>query len=89
MTFNLKLLGLGVNQSGAIPIGAPVRGYEHVIYQLYQPAGDTSFYVGFQPAGGTMQPLIGPVLTSARANGFSSAARRHGGRGDDRRQHHD
>ncbi len=25
----------------------------------------------------------------ARANGFSSAARRHGGRGDDSRQHHD
>ncbi len=25
----------------------------------------------------------------ARANGFSSTARRHGGRGDDRRQHHD
>ncbi len=64
VTFNLKLLGLGVNQSGAIPIGAPVRGYEHVIYALYQPAGDTSWYVGFQPASGSMQPLIGPVLTN-------------------------
>ncbi|HKC38576.1 MAG TPA: prepilin-type N-terminal cleavage/methylation domain-containing protein [Gemmatimonadales bacterium] len=79
VTFNLKLLGLGVNQSGAIPIGAPVRGYEHVIYQLYQPAGDTSFYVGFQPAGGTMQPLIGPVLTNGltfqyfNANGVVTA----------------
>jgi len=64
VTFNLNLLGLGANQARAIPTGAPVRGYEHVIYQLYQPAGDTSFYVGFQPAGGTMQPLIGPVLTN-------------------------
>ncbi len=64
VTFNLNLLGLGVNQLGAIPTGAPVRGYEHVIYQLYQPAGDTSWYVGFQPASGSMQPLIGPVLTN-------------------------
>ena len=79
VTFNLKLLGLGVNAAGAIPLGAPVRGYEHVIYQLYQPAGDTSFYVGFQPAGGTMQPLIGPVLTNGltfqyfNANGVVTA----------------
>ncbi len=64
VTFNLNLLGLGVNQAGAIPVGAPVRGYEHVIYQLYKPAGDTSYYIGFQPAGGTMQPLVGPVLTN-------------------------
>ena len=64
VTFNLNLLGLGINAAGAIPVGAPVRGYEHVIYQLYQPAGDTSFYIGFQPAGGTMQPLVGPVLTN-------------------------
>src|SRR5204863_642956 len=62
VTFDLNLLGLGVNQAGAIPVGAPVRGYEHVIYQLYRPAGDTSWYIGFQPAGGTMQPLVGPVL---------------------------
>jgi len=34
VTFNLKLLGLGLNAPGAIPVGAPVRGYEHVIYQL-------------------------------------------------------
>ncbi len=64
VTFNLNLLGLGANAFGAIPVGAPVRGYEHVIYQLYQPAGDTSYYIGFQPAGGTMQPLVGPVLTN-------------------------
>ncbi len=64
VTFNLNLLGLGINAAGAIPVGAPVRGYEHVIYQLFQPAGDTSYYIGFQPAGGTMQPLVGPVLTN-------------------------
>ncbi len=64
VTFNLNLLGLGVNAAGAIPVGAPVRGYEHVIYQLYKPAGDTSYYIGFQPAGGTMQPLVGLVLTN-------------------------
>jgi hypothetical protein len=67
VTFNLNLLGLGANAPGVIPTGAPVRGYEHVVYQLYQPAGDTLWYVGFQPANGTMQPLFGPVL----ANGLT------------------
>lgn len=52
------------NVNGAIPNGAPVRGFERVTYQLYQPAGDTSWYIGFRPAGGTMQPLIGPVLSN-------------------------
>jgi prepilin-type N-terminal cleavage/methylation domain-containing protein len=67
-------LGVGVsfplaNVAGAIPLGAPLRGFETVTYQLYQPAGDTSYYIGMQPAGGTMQPLIGPVLS----NGLSFA----------------
>src|SRR6266550_1802552 len=62
LLLNINLLGLGPNVAGAIPLGAPVRGWEAVTYQLYQPAGDTSSYVGFQPAGQTMQPLIGPVL---------------------------
>ena len=61
---SVNLLGLGANVAGAIPVGAPVRGFERVTYQLYQPAGDTSYYVGFQPGGQTMQPLIGPVLTN-------------------------
>ena len=60
----LNLLGLGPNVADAIPLGAPVRGFERVVYQLYQPAGDTSWYVGFQPAGQSMQPLIGPVLSN-------------------------
>ena len=59
---NLNLLGLGPNLPGGIPLGAPVRGWEPVTYALYQAAGDTSWYVGFQPAGHAMQPLIGPVL---------------------------
>lgn len=59
----------GTNVAGAIPMGAPVRGYETVTYQLYQPAGDPLWYIGFQPAGGTMQPLIGPILS----NGLSFA----------------
>ena len=64
LLLNINLLGLGPNVAGAIPLGAPVRGFERVVYQLYQPAGDTSWYVGFQPAGQSMQPLIGPVLTN-------------------------
>jgi prepilin-type N-terminal cleavage/methylation domain-containing protein len=62
LLLNINLLGLGANLPGAIPLGAPVRGWEPVTYQLYRAAGDTSWYVGFQPAGQTMQPLIGPVL---------------------------
>lgn len=64
LLLNINLLGLGANVLGAIPLGAPVRGFERVTYQLYRPAGDTSWYVGFQPAGQTMQPLIGPVLSN-------------------------
>jgi prepilin-type N-terminal cleavage/methylation domain-containing protein len=64
LLLNINLLGLGANVAGAIPLGAPVRGFERVIYSLYQPAGDTSWYVGFQPSGQAMQPLIGPVLTN-------------------------
>jgi len=80
LIFDLNLLGFP-NQAGAIPMGAPVRGFERVTYQLYQPAGDTSWYVGFQPAGGTMQPLIGPVLSNGlnftyfNANGAATANR--------------
>jgi prepilin-type N-terminal cleavage/methylation domain-containing protein len=68
LLLGVNLLGLGPNVAGAIPLGAPVRGFERVTYQLYQPPGDTSWYVGFQPAVATSpQPLIGPVL---RGNGL-------------------
>jgi prepilin-type N-terminal cleavage/methylation domain-containing protein len=66
LVFNLTLLGQP-NIPGAITLGAPVRGFERVTYQLYQPAGDTSWFIGFQPQGGTMQPLIGPVLSNGLA----------------------
>jgi len=51
------------NLINTIYAGDPVRGFEPVTYQLYQPAGDTSYYVGLQNAAGT-QPLIGPVLSN-------------------------
>jgi prepilin-type N-terminal cleavage/methylation domain-containing protein len=51
------------NLSNSIYAGDAVRGFETVTYQLYQPAGDTSYYVGLQTASGT-QPLIGPVLSN-------------------------
>ena len=66
VTFNGNFIA-GTNVANAITVGAPVWGFERVIYQLYQPPGDPNWYVGFQPAGGTMQPLIGPVL----ANGLT------------------
>ncbi len=81
LILNVNLLGLGPNVAGAIPLGAPVRGFERVVYQLYRPAGDTSWYVGFQPAGQSMQPLIGPVLSNGLtfqyfdANGNVTAVR--------------
>jgi prepilin-type N-terminal cleavage/methylation domain-containing protein len=74
LILNLNLLGLGANVAGAIPVGAPVWGFERVTYQLYQPAGDTSWYVGFQPSGGSMQPLIGPVLTNGLTFTYYNAA---------------
>jgi len=62
-------------------MGAPVRGYEKVTYKLYQPAGVTLWYIGFRPAGQTMQPLIGPILPNGLtfsyfdANGNATAVR--------------
>ncbi|OLC06872.1 MAG: hypothetical protein AUH41_11700 [Gemmatimonadetes bacterium 13_1_40CM_66_11] len=57
----------GNNVAGAIPVGAPVWGFERITYGLFQQPGDTSYYIGYQPAGGSMQPLIGPVLTNGLA----------------------
>jgi hypothetical protein len=65
---------LGTNVAGAITMGAPVRGFERVTYRLYQPAGDTSWYIGLQPAGQTIQPLIGPVLTNGLTFQYFNAA---------------
>jgi len=64
----------GTNVAGAITMGAPVRGFERVTYRLYQPAGDTSWYIGLQPAGQTIQPLIGPVLANGLTFQYFNAA---------------
>lgn len=66
LAFNGNFIA-GTNVAGAIPVGAPVWGFERVTYQLYQPPGDSLNYIGFQPQGGTMQPLVGPIL----ANGLT------------------
>lgn len=59
LTASLRLVGSQLNQAGAIPNGAPVRGFETVTYRLYQ-GGDDKWYLGLQTAGGT-QPLVGPL----------------------------
>lgn len=65
----------GTNLAGAITTGAPVRGFERVRYQLYQPPGDTSWYIGFQPGGASVpQPLIGPVLANGLTFTYFNAA---------------
>jgi len=64
----------GTNVAGAITVGAPVRGFERVKYRIYQPSGDTSWYIGFQPAGQTIQPLIGPVLSNGLTFQYFNAA---------------
>ena len=60
-----------LNRAGAIPRGAPVRGYDKVVYRPYQ-AADGNWYLGQRnPAqGGTMQPVLGP-LTGANGVTFS------------------
>ena len=52
------------NLTNSIYAGAPIRGYTSVTYSLYKPAGDTSWYIGYQRGSSTMQPLIGPVLSN-------------------------
>lgn len=64
----------GTNVAGAITVGAPVRGFERVKYRIYQSPGDTSWYIGFQPAGHSMQPLIGPVLSNGLTFQYFNAA---------------
>ena len=51
---------LMLNRAGAIPVGAPVRGFQTITYRLYQ-ATDRDWYLGLQPRGGTVQPLVGPL----------------------------
>jgi prepilin-type N-terminal cleavage/methylation domain-containing protein len=50
------------NHTNSIYAGAPVRGFIPARYSLYQPAGDTSWYVGLTRGATAIQPIIGPVL---------------------------
>ena len=55
------------NLSNTIYAGAAIRGFTDVTYSLYVPAGDTSWYIGYQRGSSAMQPLIGPVLSNGLA----------------------
>jgi prepilin-type N-terminal cleavage/methylation domain-containing protein len=58
-----------LNRAGAILNGAPIRGFDKVVYRSYQ-AADGNWYLGQRnPAQtGTIQPVIGPLIG---ANGVS------------------
>lgn len=62
-----------VNAAGAIPIGAPVHGFETVTYKLYQ-APDGLWYLGLRNNSG-LQPLVGPLNGNAglRFNYYDAA----------------
>jgi prepilin-type N-terminal cleavage/methylation domain-containing protein len=62
ITMNPSFIAGQLNVAGAIPAGAPVRGFEVVTYGVYQ-AADGGWYLG-QTRGGTTQPLIGPLTGS-------------------------
>ena len=65
----------GTNVAGAITVGAPVRGFERVKYKLFQPSGDTLWYIGFWPAGQTSYTsLVGPVLPNGLTFQYFNAA---------------
>lgn len=61
-----------LNQLGAIPNGAPVRGFETVTYRLYQ-APDNLWYIGLENVSG-IQPLIGPVTSDGLSLRYFNAA---------------
>jgi hypothetical protein len=68
ITANLALPeGAMLNRAGAVPTGAPMRGFRTITYKLYQ-ATDGEWYLGLEPSGATVQPLVGPLLG---ANGLS------------------
>jgi len=75
LTVKPTWLGGTFNVPGAVTNGSPVRGYHVVTYQLYQ-ASDGKWYVGQQDnsAGGTMQPLIGPVASNGLQFTYFDAA---------------
>ena len=46
---------------GSVTSGSPVRGFATVTYALYQSPADNQWYLGQRPAGGTIEPLAGPL----------------------------
>ena len=60
-----------LNVANAITRGAPVRGYDAVLYRVYQGA-DGNWYLGQKnlSQGGTIQPVVGP-LTDANGVTFT------------------
>src|SRR2546425_255553 len=68
LTTNLKPFLLPKqNLPGAIPLGAPGWAFEVDTYRVYQ-APDGQWYLGLRPAGGAIQPLVGPLIG---ANGMT------------------
>ena len=61
-----QTLTLGTALNANVQTGSLIRFYRHAKYKLYQPAGSTSWYLGYQdcPGGvcGTTQAVAGPYL---------------------------
>ena len=54
-----------LNRAGAIPTGAPIRGFQPVRYALFQSASDNLWYLGLEiPLGSTIEPIVGPLSGS-------------------------
>jgi prepilin-type N-terminal cleavage/methylation domain-containing protein len=69
LTFDLvPLVPPQENRAGAVPLGAPVWGFEITTYRLYRSPSDGLWYLGQRLAGATLQPLVGPL---AGANGLT------------------
>lgn len=63
---NSQTLTFGTALAANVVPGNVIRFYRHAKYKLFQPAGSSAWYLGYQecPAGvcGTMQPVAGPYL---------------------------
>src|SRR5213078_1633315 len=67
------------NLTNTIYAGAAIRGYVAVTYSLYRPAGDTSWYIGYQRGSATMQPLVERVDITVRGRTAQPVRRVSGG----------
>ncbi|MGH7607965.1 MAG: PilW family protein, partial [Gemmatimonadales bacterium] len=51
-----------LDRAGAIPRGAPVRGFVPVRYALFQSPSDNLWYLGLEaPLGSGIEPIVGPL----------------------------